>query len=215
MYGRRCLIVLLSAVLLTAPARAGILFGKKKAVKVEPAQRVPELIGLVKSSPDESKRSEAVDELRKHDPKQFPDLMPVLIEVLQSDPKPSVRAAALSALSKFRPVSQEVGLALEQALAKDTSMRVRLQARSALLHYHLAGYHSPKKDGPQLPPPDGKATVPPVSTSPPLVPAPPPVPTPMSGAQRLPVGPVNPVRVLPKPVKYSKPEAGPDLGSPY
>lgn len=200
MYGRWWLSVLVTTMLLSAPARAGIIFGKKKP-PVEPTQRVPELLVQVKSSQDESQRSEAADELRKYDHRQFPDIVPVLIDVLQTDAKPSVRVAALSTLSKLRPVSQEVGLALEGALAKDGSMRVRLQARSALLHYHLAGYHSPKKEGPQLPPPDGKPTVPPVSTSTPVVPPPPPpvtltppmpTPTPPTGAQRMPVGPATP-----------------------
>src|SRR5437762_283646 len=138
MSGQRCLVILLSAALLAVPARAGIIFKKKP--KPEPAQRVPELLELARTSPDESKRSDAVDEMRKYDPQQFPDMVPVLLGVLQNDAKPSVRISAVSTLAHFRPVSQEVGQALEQALAKDSSMRVRLQARSSLLQYRWAGY---------------------------------------------------------------------------
>jgi hypothetical protein len=133
-------------VLLALPGLAnGGIFGKK-GTKVDPAQRVPELIGILKSSPDEHKRAEAADELRKYDVQKFPDIIPVLIEALHHDTRPGVRAEAAQSLGRIRPVSQAVGQALEQALARDSSMRVRLQARSSLLQYHMAGYRSRKKD---------------------------------------------------------------------
>jgi hypothetical protein len=73
-------------------------------------------------------------------------IVPVLVDVLLTDKKPAVRAEAAQSLGKIRPVSQQVGLALEQALSSDASMRVRLQARSSLLQYHWSGYHGSKKD---------------------------------------------------------------------
>jgi hypothetical protein len=39
-----------------------------------------------------------------------------------------------------------VGQALENAVSKDASMRVRIQARSSLLQYNLAGYRSAPKN---------------------------------------------------------------------
>jgi len=67
-------------------------------------------------------------------------MVPVLIEALGNDPKPSVRAESADTLGKLRPISQEVGQALEQARDKDASMRVRMQARSSLLSYYWSSY---------------------------------------------------------------------------
>src|SRR5579875_1752536 len=130
---------------LAGPGHAGIFFGKKNK-KVTPAERVPELLAQVKSDGDESKRAAAAQELRQYDPGQFPMIVPVLIDVLLTDSKPVVRAEAAQSLGKIRPISQQAGMALEQALANDSSMRVRLQARSALLQYHWSGYRSVHKD---------------------------------------------------------------------
>ena len=152
------LVAVLLAVALIAPARAGILFKKKKP-PVDANQRVPELLGQVKTAPDEHKRSKAAEELRQFDPVAFPDIVPVLLDVLAHDPKPPVRAEAAHSLGKLRPVSVMVGQALEQALARDKSMRVRLQARSALLQYRWAGYRTPKK-----------TDIPPQTKEPPLAP---------------------------------------------
>jgi hypothetical protein len=130
---------------LVEPGYAGIFFGKKNK-KPTPAERVPELLAQVKSDGDESKRAAAAQELRQYDPGQFPMIVPVLIEVLLTDSKPVVRAEAAQSLGKIRPISQQAGMALEQALANDSSMRVRLQARSSLLQYHWSGYRSARKD---------------------------------------------------------------------
>src|SRR5579875_2885345 len=130
---------------LAGPGHAGIFFGKKNK-KVTPAERVPELLAQVKSDGDESKRAAAAQELRQYDPGQFPMIVPVLIDVLLTDSKPVVRAEAAQSLGKIRPISQQAGMALEQALNNDASMRVRLQARSSLLQYHWSGYRSVRKD---------------------------------------------------------------------
>jgi hypothetical protein len=195
----KCGRLLLIALLLAGsagPASAGI-FGKK--TKPTPAERVPELLTIVKTDGDEHKRASAVEELRQYDPKQFPNLVPTLIDALMTDAKPGVRAEAAQTLSKLRPVTKEAGWALEQAVAKDASMRVRLQARSSLLHYHLAGYHGGKDAGPVLVPQSGEPTKPtqavpavntgntpqPLPLGPPLVPSETPKlkPAPSSGDQ--------------------------------
>src|SRR5205085_8876672 len=116
---------------------------------------------------DENKRARAAEELRQYDPAAFPDIVPVLIDVLVNDKKPAVRAEAAQSLGKLRPVSQQAGQALEYALTKDPSMRVRLQARSALMQYHWSGYRSAsKKDAP--PPPLESKEPPPADGGPPL-----------------------------------------------
>jgi hypothetical protein len=161
----RCSLVLVTVGLLAVPAPAGILFGKK--TKPNPAERVPELIVIVKTDKDESKRASAAEELRQYDPTANPDIVPVLIDVLMNDPKPAVRVEAAESLGKLRPISQEAGWALEQAKEKDSSMRVRTKARYELLGYYWAGYHSdPKmKEGAVVNPKDvpmekGKTAVP-------------------------------------------------------
>jgi hypothetical protein len=162
----RISLALLVAAALALPAPAGVLFGKK--TKPTPAERVPELIVIVKTDKDESKRAAAAEELRQYDPAANPDIVPVLIDVLLNDAKPAVRAEAAETLGKLRPVSQEAGWALEQAEEKDNSWRVRTKARYVLMTYHWAGYHTdPKmKDGPAVPnpkdqPPDkGKVATP-------------------------------------------------------
>jgi hypothetical protein len=129
---------------LALPLPAGPIFGKHN--KTNPAERVPQLIAAVKSEKDDGKRADAAKALRDYDPAAFPDIIPVLADVVLHDAKPSVRAEAAQSLGKLRPVSQEGGVALEQA-THDSSFRVRLQARSALLSYHLAGYHGTPKEG--------------------------------------------------------------------
>jgi hypothetical protein len=117
----------------------------KKAPKPKPEERVPELLILVKTDLDEHKRSSAAEELRQYDPVTFTDVIPILIDVARTDRSPGVRVEAVQSLAKFRPISSEIGQLLEQA-EKDPSMRVKIQARTSLLHYHLAGYRSQKKD---------------------------------------------------------------------
>ncbi len=172
---RRFLPTVLPAVLCLAlaarPASAGFLFGKK--AKKTPAELVPELIQTLKTDGDERKRSAAAEELRQYDPAQFPDMIPALVDALLTDKKSAVRSEAAQTLGKLRPVTSSAGAALEQALTKDSSMRVRLQARSSLLQYRWAGY-SPKVR--EEPPPQSKE--PPLAPEPPVAvaaPAPAPV----------------------------------------
>jgi hypothetical protein len=169
----RFTLTLLTTAVLALPAPAGILFGKKPS-KPNPAERVPELIVIVKTDKDESKRAAAAEELRQYDPAANSDIVPVLIDVLMNDAKPAVRVEAAESLGKLRPVSQEAGWALEQAKEKDSSWRVRTKAHYVLLTYQWAGYHpDPKlKDGPAItnpkdqPAEKGKVVVTPAPGSP-------------------------------------------------
>jgi hypothetical protein len=169
----RFLLTLVLLPSLAAPSFGGIIFGGKKGAK-PPAERVPELISIALTNGDENKRSEAVEELRQYDLGQFPQILPALVEVLTNDKKPAVRAEAAQSLGKIRPVSQQAGQALEQALSKDTSMRVRLQARTSLLQYHWAGYRSDGKPASMPAPPQTKEPplAAPQTKEPPVAPSP-------------------------------------------
>jgi hypothetical protein len=138
------IVILVLSLLLPAVSQAGLLFGKKN--KSDPKERVPELLATIKNDKDEHKRVQAANELRQFDPAAFPDLVPILIDVLFSDAKAGVRAQAAETLGKIRPVSNKVGWALEQAHEKDSSMRVRMQAKYSLLQYHWAGYKGDSKE---------------------------------------------------------------------
>ncbi len=139
------LLPLLLALAFVPPTFAGVLFGRKNK-KPTPAERVPELLTQIKTDGDAGKRAAAAQELRQYDLQQFPTIVPGLVDVMLSDREPSVRAEAARSLGKLRPISEQAGLALEQTLAKDSSTRVRLQARSSLMQYHWSGYHSLRKD---------------------------------------------------------------------
>src|SRR5437016_3258888 len=94
-------------ILLVVPALAlpaqGSIFGKR--APTTPDKRVPELLYVVKADADEGKRAAAAAELRDYDAKKFPDMMLVLMDVLQNDTKPSVRREAAISLGRLRPIS--------------------------------------------------------------------------------------------------------------
>ena len=131
-----------------APDCQAQLFGSKKP-KTPPQQRVPEVILMVQQDKDAHKRSDAAEELRQYDPTQFPQIIPVLIEVLQSDSSSSVRIEAAISLGRMRPISVAAGQALDKATS-DPNLRVRLQARTSLTYYQLSGYHGAKTKDPAL-----------------------------------------------------------------
>ena len=224
----RILLVLAVPAFLAAPASAGIFFNRTP--KPNPATRVPELIAKVRTEKDDHKRAAAIQELRHFDPAAFPEIIPALSELALGDSSASVRLEAIQGLAKLRPISQQAGATLEQVVDTDKSMRVRLQARSLLIQYHLSGYRASKKDdqrveGPKLddPPigvPPGPATVAPAPAAvPPARFAPvqqapaAPVVRP-SGARPLPVGPatVEPPLLVPPPGPASP--QGPELSPP-
>src|SRR6266851_1381773 len=141
--GERFSVVVMTLVVfmvIARPAHAGIF---SKHTKASPAERVPILIATLRAESDEHKRSAAAEELRQYDPAMFPEIIPSLADAAQHDPKSGVRMEAIQSLAKLRPVSQRAGAAIEQA-THDESMRVRLQARTLLWQYHLAGYHGSK-----------------------------------------------------------------------
>jgi hypothetical protein len=148
---RRLLILalLLATPSWAVPARAQGFFSKR--VRPNPIQRVPELIVTIKSDPDERKRTQAAEELHNFDARTYAEIVPVLVDVAQSDQKAAVRQEALNSLARLRPISQPAGQALERAAAHDESWRIRFQAKSALVKYHLAGYSSSSKGDPAAP----------------------------------------------------------------
>ena len=156
-------LLLVIALAWAAPAPAQWIFAKKQ--KMNPTQRVPELVLIVKTDTDERKRAHAAEELRDYDPATFTEIVPVLVDVLQQDKKMNVRLEALTSLAKIRPVTARAGQAIEKAAAEDESWRVRWQAKTSLPKYHLAGYSSRKSD----PAPVKKTSTqePPVTVSPP------------------------------------------------
>jgi hypothetical protein len=203
---RWCRYLLVCALLLAAalPAPAG-LFGRKK--KADPVQRVPELIQILKTDRDDRKRQDAAEELRQYDPGQFAQVVPALIEALQTDPKPAVRSEAAHTLGKLRPVSAPVGQALERSAAQDHALRVRLQARTALMFYHMAGYSSARKGEP----PQGPALKPPPPNEPPLAKgttAEPPLASPQTAPPPAPLPPAAPIPTA-APSLYPPPLASP------
>lgn len=107
----------------------------KRANKPEPAEYVPALIKTLQTDPDERKREVAAEELREYDLKSFPDIMPALVEALKNDPSSSVRLEVVSTISKLRPITQQAGYALEQAVASDNSFRVRASAKASLVQW--------------------------------------------------------------------------------
>jgi hypothetical protein len=139
MRGRRFILVAVLGIGLASAASAGIIFNRHKPSP----QRCQELIGILQSDQDESKRASAAGELGEYDLKNNPEIVPVLLAALR-DPSAGVRLHTVESLGKFRPVSSEIGIALEDTLAHDSSTRVRLQTRTILWQYHLAGYRSPK-----------------------------------------------------------------------
>jgi hypothetical protein len=153
------------------PLQAQLIFSKKP--KVNPSQRVPELILIVKTDKDDRKRASAAEELREYDVKVFAEIVPVLADILQHDKKAQVRAEALTSLARIRPVSSMAGQALEKAAAKDEAWRLRLQAKTALARYYLSGYSSKKSDAKSA-----SNKKPPVQTEEPPTAAPVPIPLP-------------------------------------
>lgn len=187
----------------TAPAPAQWIFVKK--TKANPTQRVPELILIVKTDPDERKRAQAAEELRDYDTTVFTEIVPVLADVLMHDKKQGVRSEALTSLAKIRPVSTLAGQALEKVAADDESLRLRWQAKTLLPKYHLASFTS-RKSGP-APAKKKQTDEPPLGAPTTKVSEPPPM------FRPLPVGPAFP-RPLPPgiaPPGKTPPVEGPSL----
>lgn len=133
----------LIALSLSAQATDAGIFDRRKP---DPEKYVPELVKTLAESESWRERANAADELGSFDGNQFPMIVPALLRALQSDPDSSVRVQAAQALGNIRPISQQVGYALEQARANDDAMRVRIAARTSLWQYHLVGYRSGRSE---------------------------------------------------------------------
>jgi hypothetical protein len=154
-------LILLVAPAIALPAQGGIFTYKPTTARPKPEMRVPGLLYTVKADPNEGKRAAAAAELGEFDARLFPDMVPVLVDVLQNDTKPTVRREAAVSLGHF-PVTPLAGKALHEASAKDPSLKVRLHAWSAYKGYQLHGYH----DRPEAPLPKIIGTgEPPLATS--------------------------------------------------
>ena len=136
---------LAAALVLTASlagdAEAGLF---KKGAKPDPAKAVPLLIETLKTSKDDDKRAEAAEELREYSAKEYPEILPALIDALGGDSSTTVRVDAADSLGKLRPITQKAGYALEQALQHDSTIRVRVAARTSLWLLNLEGYRGGK-----------------------------------------------------------------------
>lgn len=140
---RRIVIVL---VLLTAAADcadAGIFFNRRprssSSNTATPANNVDVLIQTLRGDASERRRAEAAENLRYFDTTNYPQVLQALIQSATSDTSSSVRIEAIQTLSKLRPVNEQAGWALEQAM-NDSNLRVQWQARAALLQYRMSGY---------------------------------------------------------------------------
>jgi HEAT repeats len=152
--------MLLPALVLTGyalPAQAQFFARKPRLANLQ----VPELIVTAKGDPDERKRVAAIEQLRESDAKSYPDILPVLIDVMLNDPKSGVRLEAVNSLARMRPITQTVGQALQQAAAHDDNFRVRWQARSTLW---VNGYHGGSKDNQYVAPTGPSLKEPPLGT---------------------------------------------------
>jgi len=226
---RRILMSLLPIVLLATPALAGPLF--KRPNKPDPAEHVPALIKTLQSDPDERKRESAAEELREYDLKSFPDIVPALVEALKNDPSSAVRLEVVSSISKMRPITQPAGYALEQAVADDTSFRVRTSAKSTLVEWvlvrgYVRQYRPPATSGSETeePPLAGPSAVkPPVGRQPapkanaePILP--PLMPTQSPSVQATPASNTKPSRsffpLFSRSGSSNKPDEGPVLNPP-
>jgi hypothetical protein len=159
------LTLLALVLLMPAPDCSAQWFGTKKP-KTPPQQRVPELIVTLKYDKDAHKRADAAEELRQYDTKEFPEIIPLLIEALQGDSAPSVRIEAATSLGRLRPFSVPAAQALEKAGSSDSNFRVKLQAKTSLMYYQLSGYHAPKKTEPQGPVVKSRTDEPPLAGPP-------------------------------------------------
>ncbi len=153
-------------------AQAQIFFNpfKKAAPPPPPAERVSQLIAIIKSDADERKRTQAVEEIRDFDTKAFPEIVPILADIAQNDAKAGVRNEAITSLVRIRPVSAMAGQAIEHAASKDDHWRNRMNAQAALVRYRLAGYSSNMARTDAKPPaPPTTSQEPPLGDRPPII----------------------------------------------
>jgi hypothetical protein len=128
-----------------APVQAQ-LFSRK--APPNPSQRVPELVLILKTDPDERKRLHAAEELREYDAGTYTEIVPVLADVLLHEKKANVRLEALNSLFRIRPVQPVALTAIEKAANEDEFWRIRWQAKVDLTKLQLSGYPLKKAEAP-------------------------------------------------------------------
>ena len=199
----RLLLAALLGLALAVPASAGPF---RRAPKPDPAVQVPALLETLKSDKDERARARAAAALDEFDGKAFPDILPALAAALASDPSASVREDAALAIGKIRPITPQAGYALEQALASDKSIAVRLKVRTALFQYRILGYFGGSPDlSVQSSEPPLAAGTPTGSATTILRPTP--TPAPFSPTQAVPTP--TPVGPKPTPAQSTEPPVAP------
>ena len=143
---RRFLLLVPVALIGVLPVQAGgIIFNRKpnppavpNNTKVE--DRTGDQIRTLRGDKDERRRITAAEGLARYDLRQFPQAGMALIDALQNDPSPNVRNDVAQALGKTRPLTQQVGQALELAFENDSSRQVRATARTSLMPFIQFGY---------------------------------------------------------------------------
>ncbi len=191
-----CLLVAL--LMPSGPVEGGLLSRKSKPRTPTPAERVYGLLENLKNAPDSDQRQEAAEQLREFNAQEFPEIIPALIYTLQKDSSSSVRREAAQSLGRIRPTSMEVAQALEIASEKDSSVRVRLQARASKSDYK-ATEPMPNQGGSVIPvpPPGPDGRLKPVPLPPPtMIPETQPLPKPPPADPGARLGPATP-RPLP------------------
>jgi hypothetical protein len=128
-----------------APAPATNLFSGRKN-NITPEQRVDQLLMQAQTATETYKRCDAIEELRDFNTTTFPQIVPILVDILHQDKNPSVRAEAARSLGRLRPLTKMAGDALSEAASKDSALRVRWQARTSLAVFNVAGWKSSNHD---------------------------------------------------------------------
>jgi hypothetical protein len=125
------------------------LFKKKPAgpsatpAKADTSTKVKQLVATLQSDTDIDRRKAAAEELRSHDPRNNPDLIPALITAVQKDPSPAVRTLAAETIGLYKSLYPAAAAALDSAEKNDPDVGVRTAAKNALWQYHLNGFKSP------------------------------------------------------------------------
>ncbi|GIW78983.1 MAG: hypothetical protein KatS3mg105_0790 [Gemmatales bacterium] len=136
MTGRRQIVAVVMLALVAETAFAGIFFNRRP--KSRPMS-VNNLVQILKGDSNERRRAYAAEQIQSEDAQQNAELIPVLIDRALHDDSVNVRIEAVRALGRIRPISEQIGWALEQA-TRDRSWRVQWNARTALWSYRMNGY---------------------------------------------------------------------------
>lgn len=146
---RRFLLLIPVALVSVLPVQGagGIIFNRKPNTPAAPSASAPKVedrtagyISILRGDKDERRRIAAADMLSRFDLRQHPQAGMALIEALQQDQSERVRIEVAKALGRTRPMTQQVGQALEFAFETDASKNVKIAARNALMPFIQGGY---------------------------------------------------------------------------